>query len=134
MWYERIMWRFLTFNSPMTLFSYIILVKFHSSSWITLWSSLKICMVLRLIEANVKLRLNFDDEKLESWVGSTWIVTLKYRRLHEWTEITFEWKRFWRYENIVKKSLIEFIATTYANKMHIPFPWLNHKNFKVKYV
>lgn len=37
-----------------------------------------------------------------------------------------------RYESMVKKGLKELKITTYTNKVHLPFRWFNHKNFKVK--
>ena len=33
---------------------------------------------------------------------------------------------------ITKKNLKEMKITTYTNKVHIPFRWLNHKNFMIK--
>lgn len=52
---------------------------------------------------------------------------------HEWTEIIFKWDRSWKYESVVKKILNELKVTTYANRVHLLFWWLNRRNSKVKH-
>ena len=36
------------------------------------------------------------------------------------------------HESEVKKYFKKLNVTTYTNKMHLPFLWLNHRNSKVK--
>ena len=48
---------------------------------------------------------------------------------HEWTEIKFEWNKYWELESKVDKDLK---ANACTNKVHLSFQWLNHINSKVK--